>query len=70
MKEIQWQDIRSELYREYTFSGGDKIRISKPCSLNVSDSGGHRIIDMNDESHYIPSGWIHLRFKADPPFSF
>jgi hypothetical protein len=28
--------------------------------LSVSSSGGHRIFSADGQSHYIPSGWIHL----------
>ena len=42
--------------------------IENPDKLNVSDSGGHRIIDMNSISHDIPPKWIHIYWKADPEF--
>ncbi len=61
-------DIVSEEYREYTFPAAQgrfvKIRIAKPTHLSVSESGGHRLLDAEGVSHYIPSGWVHLSWKA------
>lgn len=61
---LKFKDISSEKYRLYRFSGGDVIRIDEPLRLNVSKSGGHRIYDRGGASHYIPSGWIHLKWEA------
>jgi hypothetical protein len=69
----EFKDISTEIFREYTFPGGDKVTISKPVRLAVSDSGGHRIVDAVGASHYIPPRWIHLRFEVvsgAPNFSF
>ncbi len=56
-------DISSEESRHYDFPGGDTVHISKPCWLSVS-SGGHRLLDADGVSHYVPKGWFHLRWKA------
>lgn len=56
-------DISTEENRVYEFPGGDSILISKPLHLSVSPSG-HRILDSDGISHYIPKGWIHLKWKA------
>jgi len=61
--ELKFVSIYSEEYREYTFPGGDKIRIERPRMLNVSKNG-HRVFDEAGVSHYIPQGWIHLEWKA------
>lgn len=57
---IEFKDISSEKFRIYEFDGGATVTIRQPIKLNVSKSGGHRIIDTEGKSHYIPSGWIHL----------
>lgn len=62
-KDIEWKDIHNEKYRIYEFPKG-KIKIKSPILLNVSKSGGHRILDEKDVSHYIPSGWIHLYWET------
>lgn len=62
--ELNFNDITSELYRVYEFPNGETVRIDKPLSLNVSASGGHRVLDGESVSHYIPAGWHHLYWKA------
>lgn len=57
-------DISSEEYRVYEFSSGKAVRIDNPLRLNVSPSGGHRLFDAEGISHYIPKGWVWLRWKA------
>jgi hypothetical protein len=56
-------DISTEDWREYSFSGNEKVRIERPTHLCVSTSG-HRILDEAGVSHYIPKGWIHLRWQV------
>jgi len=57
-------DISSELYRLYRFPKGESVTIKKPMVLIVSDNG-HRVVDKEGYSHYIPYGWIHLKFKVE-----
>ena len=59
-----FSDISSEDYRSYTFPGGEVVTISKPLKLSVS-AGGHRLFDATGISHYVPKGWIHLKWKAN-----
>lgn len=59
-----FSDISSEAYRQYRFADDSIVYIDDPLKLNVSDSGGHRIFDAGGVSHYIPSGWIHLSWRA------
>lgn len=61
---LEFDDISSEIWREYLFKNGDIVRINCPTKLNVSKSGGHRIFDAMGISHYVPFGWLHLRWKA------
>jgi len=56
----EWKDISTEKARRYTFPGQEYIYILEPQWLHVSASNGHRIIDKNGTSHYIPPTWIHL----------
>jgi hypothetical protein len=63
-----------EDWREYDFGGGKIIRIENPQWLNVKRQTetlhSHRLIDENGVSHYIPSGWIGLRWKAPENMEF
>lgn len=62
--DIEWKDISNELYRDYIFPKKEIVRIDKPLKLNVSKSGGHRVISADGKSHYIPTGWIHLVWEG------
>lgn len=61
---LAFTNIESEEWREYTFPRGESVRIEGPVALNVSKSGGHRLLDKNGTSHYVPPGWIHLRWQV------
>ena len=69
-KDLEWKNIDHEVYRSYTFSNGHIITIKKPILINVSDSGGHRILDSKEVSHYIPPGWIHLHWETNDDNAF
>jgi len=56
-------DISSEEFRVYRFPGGDEVKIDGPLQLSIS-TGGHRLFDAEGVSHYIPKGWLHLKWKA------
>jgi hypothetical protein len=56
-------DISSEAVRTYVFPGGHEVIIDWPMQLCVS-AGGHRLFDGYGTSHYVPKGWIHLKWKA------
>jgi len=62
---LDFKDISNEEYREYVFPDGAIVRVVG-LGLHVSASGGHRIRGADDLAHYIPSGWIHLRWAAKP----
>lgn len=55
----------NEQYRTYYFSNGDKVKLEGIVSINVSESGTHRINTKDGKKHIIPSGWIHIEFGAD-----
>lgn len=62
---MEFKSIEDEEYREYEWANGAKVRVSGK-GLNVSASGGHRIEGVDGVSHYIPSGWIHLKWQSKP----
>lgn len=57
-------DISSEVSRTYRFPNGEYVTLDNPLKLHVSKSGGHRVFTADGNAHYIPSGWIHLCWKA------
>lgn len=60
--ENSFVNISSEEFRVYNF-GNTEVKILDPLYLAVSKNG-HRVLDGNGVSHYIPKGWIHLYWKA------
>lgn len=60
-------DISSEHWREYNFGSKGFVRIDRPQWLSAGPNG-HRILDVNAESHYIPNGWLAIKWKANPHF--
>lgn len=64
---LEFTDISSEAFREYEFEN-KTIRIEQPLKLNVSASGGHRIFDASGTSHYVPAGWLQLKWQARTGF--
>jgi hypothetical protein len=66
----KFKDISEEEYREYDF-GVDEgtVKIVAPLWLHVSASGGHRILDNDGISWYIPARWCALRWKAKPGYA-
>jgi hypothetical protein len=65
---LDFKDISSNEWREYHFPNKEVIRLEKPLWLHVSKNG-HRVFTEDGLSHYIPNGWLHLTWKADPHFS-
>lgn len=61
---LDFVDISSEEWREYNFGNGNVVKIDGPLKLNVSKTGGHRLFDNDGVSHYVPSGWKHLKWKS------
>jgi hypothetical protein len=62
--DLQFVDISSETTRTYWFPGNESITIPAPQFLNVSRSGGHRLLTANGVSFYVPKGWIALSWEA------
>ena len=65
---LKFASIDVELWREYDFMTGSgdvvTLRIDSPVALNVSSTGGHRIIDKEEVAWYIPYKWFALRWMA------
>jgi len=63
---LEFIDISSEEWRAYEWAE-EEVIINKPQWLAITDSG-HRILDGEGISHYIPKGWIHLSWEGNPHF--
>lgn len=63
--EYSFEDITSEKYRHYKFSGefsGVDVRIDDPVGLAVSDNG-HRIVDAEGVCHYVGFHGFYLKWE-------
>jgi hypothetical protein len=60
--DYDFTDISSEVVRKYDF-GDDVVTIRDPQYLATSDSG-HRILDGDEVSHYIPYGWNKISWRT------
>ncbi len=59
-------DIAFELFREYVYPNGAKIRIEFPLKLSIANNSVHRLFDSHGLSYYIPPGWISIVSKSKP----
>lgn len=59
------KNISTETKRTYTWPDGSKVTIESPVQLVVS-ANGHRIVDAQNNGHYVPKGWIHLQWFNKP----
>jgi len=63
--DLEFQDISSERYREYTFPSGTTVRIDNPLLLHVKeDSGSHRLFDAQGRSHRISPNFLQLTWES------
>lgn len=66
--QYDWKEISAEGWREYTFPGGHTYRIEGPKLLAVKYTAGrgdsHRIVCMDGTCHYVPSGWIGIKWTG------
>lgn len=67
---LEFNDVSDELYREYTSLSQPwrgyvvpyTLKIENPKFLNVSASGGHRVITGDNETTYVQPNWVSLRW--------
>jgi hypothetical protein len=60
---LNFADIRAEQWRQYHFKDYRKL-IKSPVALHVSKNG-HRVLDADGFSHYIPYGWYDLTWRVE-----
>jgi len=61
--DLQFMDISNESYRTYDYPDGTSVTIVDPVLLNASPSGGHRLYDLNNTSHYVVPGFVHIHWR-------
>jgi hypothetical protein len=62
-EDMKFSSLESEQCRTYVFPDKDVV-IEEPVALNVSRSGGHRVITSSGKVHYIPTGWVDLIWEV------
>ena len=64
-------DVSSNLWREYVYATG-VVRIERPEWLHVKAQTdtlhSHRVIDSEGISHYLPSGFLEVRWESSEKF--
>jgi hypothetical protein len=60
---VELKSLKSETYREYVYKDGT-VRVEWPVALYIRESGAHCVFDDKGVTHYIPAGWLSLRWKA------
>lgn len=62
---FEFTDVSVEVSRTYTFPAGT-VTIDNPVKLHVSPAHSHRLVDADGASHYVPAGWLHLKWTVKP----
>lgn len=64
---VEFLDISDEQYRTYVFADGRELVIYDPRGINISASGGHRIVTKDGWSLYVKpkEGW-YLHWRTYP----
>lgn len=63
------RDVSDELFRTYTFPGGEVVRVDRPVGLWVTrkaNGDSHRIACENGNGVYIPAGWLKIEWANKP----
>ncbi len=63
----KFHDISAEMFRNYHYPDGSVTTINGPLLLNTNNlSGGHRVFDVLETSHYVKGGWNDIEWKVYP----
>lgn len=55
-------DISNESYRLYRYQKGETVMIRDPKTLYIDCNGDHKVVDSEEQTHIVKSGWMHLKF--------
>ncbi|QIG73987.1 hypothetical protein PP935_gp212 [Rhizobium phage RHph_N34] len=66
---VDISDISSEEFRIYEFlleglKEPQYVIIENPIALHVRESGSHVVVNSLGETTYVPTGWLHLTWRA------
>lgn len=63
----EFLSLESEEWRTYVWVKEGfpiEVTINDPVCLHVSAAGGHRILDGSGVSHYVPKGWVEVKWEV------
>ena len=63
MSDIEFRDISTEMWREYVYQKGFRVRIDHPIKLGIAKSGSHRVWD-GETSFWLRPGFMLIIWKA------
>jgi hypothetical protein len=63
---IQFNDVSDEQYRTYFYASGHEATYDEPLRLNVSASGGHRLLTADGMCHYVKPNWESISWMPKP----
>ena len=66
LSNFRFVDISFELFREYIYPNGAKMRIENPIRLSVAKNNAHRITDASGLNYYIAPGWLAIDWRSKP----
>lgn len=68
---MKTNDISVENWRKYVYADAACYEINKPATLYISDTGSHRVVDVDGVAHYPRRDWIAIQwFAPTEPVSF
>ena len=60
---VEFKDISEIKYRTYYYPDGS-VTFDNPIAINVSKSGGHKLILEDGKSVYVRPGWFAFEYKV------
>lgn len=65
MSKIKFDTLVHEINRTYIFPNAQELSLDSIKKINVSKSGGHRLINDQKTMFYIPPTWLGIRIKSN-----
>ena len=58
----KFKSIEKEVWRDYTYSNNNILKVDDPIALSISGSG-HYVIDIDGVVNFFPNNFNRLRWK-------
>lgn len=70
INELTFKSTENERWRDYVWADGFVLHIPEPLWVNVSKSGGHRVIDKQKRCYYVHSSWRYITWEGKRGFTY